>query len=112
MKIINKQITRNELKEMAQSTFGNFVKAVIDVEKEIMGIDAELHADEESLLLENGSKQENLWGLNLYPEKEGSDFVEFDSAINLRPAGGNKSRGVDSPEIRKKIIEIIHKLIE
>ena len=112
MKIINKSITINELNEFAQQRFGNLVKAVVDVEKGIMAIDGELHADEEALLLEKGSKQENLWGINLYPELKGADFIEFDSMINLRPSVKNMTRGIDDPKIRKKIIKIVNKLIK
>lgn len=88
------------------------MKAVVDVEKEIMVIEGELHADEEALLLEKGSKQEDLWGINLYPEISGSDWVEFDSMINIRPRRGNLSRGVDNPKIREKILEILGNIIE
>ena len=92
--------------------FGNLVKAVVDVEKCLMAVDAELHADEEALLLEHGSKQENLWGINIYPEFFGqTDFIEFDSMINLRPSQNNRSRGVDDQKIKKKILEIASKLI-
>ncbi|MFA5777584.1 MAG: DUF5674 family protein [Parcubacteria group bacterium] len=112
MKIIDKEITIQELKEMAEKMFGNLVKAVVDIKKEIMAVDAELHADEEAFLLENGSKQENLWGINLYPEISEDDFVEFDSMINLRPAQGNRSRGVDDVKIQKKIKSIVNKLVK
>ena len=97
---------------MAQETFGDLVKAVVDIEKEIMVIDAELHSDAEALLLENGSEQKNLWGINLYPALDNEDFIEFDSMINLRPSFGNLSRGVDDPQIREKIINIVNKLVE
>jgi len=112
MKIIEKEITVQELKEMAEKMFGNLVKAVVDIEKEIMAVDAELHADEEAFLLENGSKQENLWGINLYPELSGDDFVEFDSMINLRPAQRNRSRGIDNVKIQEKIKLIVGKLVK
>ncbi len=92
--------------------FGNLVKAVIDVDRELLALDAELHSDLEALLIENGSKQKNLWGINLYPEMTSDNFVEFDSMINMRPSQGNKSRGVDSGEMRKKILEIISKKVE
>ncbi len=112
MKIIEKNITTDELKEMSGKMFGNLVKAVIDIQKEIMAVDAELHSDEEALLLENGSEQNNLWGINIYPEFFGKDdFIEFDSMINLRPSQSNRSRGVDNPEIRKKILKLTNKLI-
>lgn len=93
--------------------FGNFIKAVVDIEKEIMAMDAELHADEEAELLKNGSKQENLWGINLYPESYGQDeFLEFDSMINVRPGQNNRTRSVDNPKIRKKIIKIVSNLVK
>ena len=112
MKIIDKPITLNELRQMSQRMFGNLVKAVVDIELEVMAIDGELHADEEKLLLENGSKQENLWGINIYPELEEKDRIEFDSMINLRPSQKNMTRGVDNPKIQKQIISIVKKLIE
>ena len=112
MKIIKKSITVSELNKFAQQRFGNLVKAVVDVEKEIMAVDGELHADEEALLLEKGSRQESLWGINLYPELKGADFIEFDSMINLRPSVKNMTRGIDDPKIREKIIKIVNKLMK
>lgn len=106
------KITVSVLEEMAKKMFGNLVKAVVDIKQEIMAIDGELHADEEVLLTENGSKRSDVWGINLYPEYFGREnFVEFDSMINLKPFMGNRNRGVDDPEIRKKILEIVEKLI-
>ena len=112
MKIVEKNITVAELIQMSQRMFGNLVKAVVDVEKGIMAVDAELHSDEEAFLLEKGSKQANLWGINIYPEFFGQeDFIEFDSMINLRPSQNNRSRGVDDLEVREKILAITSKLI-
>ena len=111
MKIIDGTIALDDLKRMAIDGFGNMVKAVVDVEREVMAVDGELHADEEALLLQNGSRQSNLWGINIYPDLGMPDRIEFDSMINIRPSQGNRSRGVDDPEIREKIIQIIQKLI-
>ena len=111
MKIVT-NILLSELKEIAEQTFGILVKAVVDTERGIMAIDAELHCDEEALLLENGSRQRDLWGINLYPAQSGNDFIEFDSMINLRPSQGNMSRGVDNPEAREKIIAVVNKIIK
>ena len=97
---------------MAQEMFGNLVKAAVDVQNQIMAVGGELHSDEEALLIENGSKQRNLWGINLYLEIEDEGWIEFDSLINIRPSQGNLSRGVDDPEIKKKIIEIVNNLVE
>ncbi len=109
MQIINNKIKLEELKKH-QCPFGDFVKGVVDVEKEIMAIGGELHADEERLLLEDGSRQENLWGINIYVENDKYD-IEFDSMINLRAWQNNKSRGVDDPEIQEKIIKIVENLM-
>jgi len=79
--------------------------------RDTMVVDAELHADEEALLIAHGSNQTDLWGINLYPGLEGDDFVEFDSMINLRPSRGNRSRGVEDPAIRERIRRIINDLV-
>ncbi len=112
MKIITKILSLDELKQMAAATFGDLVKAVVDVDREIIALDAELHSDLEALLLEDGSKQKSLWGINFYPEIKGNEFIEFDSMINMRPSQGNKSRGVQNGEIRGKIIEIVERRIK
>jgi len=111
MKIVKEKIEISELKEMSTRMFGNLVKAVVDIEKEIMAVDAELHVDEEQLLIEQENcEPKNLWGINIHPDVVGKDFVEFDSMINLKPGLGNRSRGVEDAEIREKIIKIVEKL--
>lgn len=112
MKIIKDNISREELSIIAESIFGDMVKGVVDIEKDILCIDAELHADIEAFLLEQGSKQENLWGINLYPEILGEDFLEFDSLINIRPRQNNRSRGVEDETIQEKIRDIINNKIK
>lgn len=112
MILIDTSITKAKLKDIAKGSFGNLVKAVVDVSKKVMVIDASLHADEEALLLSQGSKQADLWGINLYPDLSGDDFIEFDSMINLRPGGGNMSRGVDDSKVREKIKDIVNNLVK
>ncbi len=108
MQVIQKQISANELQNMADKMFGNLVKAVVDVELNILIVDAELHADLEQFLLKQGSKQSNLWGINLHPDLWGTDnFIEFDSMINLKPNQNNLSRDVKDPGVRNKIIQIV-----
>jgi len=111
MKFINKPLEITELKKMSSKMFGGLVKAVVDLKKEIMVVDAEMHADEEKYLIELGSAQDDLWGINFYPDLEGDDFIEFDSMINLRPRLNNFSRGVEDIKIRQKIKEVVDKLI-
>lgn len=111
MKIIVDSISISELSKLAGNFFGNMVKAVVDIEQELLAVDAQMHADLEKMLLENGSQQKNLWGINLYPELFGGEFVEFDSMINLRPAQNNRSRSVESEKIRKQILQVVAKRI-
>ena len=112
MRIITGTLLRDDLNRMATDTFGDLVKAVIDVDREVIAVDAELHSDLEALLLDDGSKQKDLWGINFYPEMQGDKFIEFDSLINMRPSQGNRSRGIENEPLRKKIIEIVAKRIK
>lgn len=112
MLILTQELTMAELRSIAETGFGEMVKAVVDVELGIVAIDAELHSDLEAYCLENGSKQESLWGINYYPELEGEDFIEYDSMINIRPSQGNNSRGVEDESTRKKIVDITNKWIK
>lgn len=111
-KIIRSVVTRHELNEMAKQQFGDMIKVVVDVEQGIMAIGGELHSDEEAVLLDQGSSQRNLWGINLYPEKSAEEWIEFDSMINVRPSGGNRSRYVESREVREAVTKIVNRLVE
>ena len=104
-------MTKRALEEIARDQFGDMVKAVVDVEKSILAVGGELHADEEAVLIENGSRQENLWGINLYPEKSPDEWIEFTSMINVRPAQNNRSRSVEDASIQEKIRTLVNKLI-
>ena len=96
---------------MLPGYFGDMIKAVVDVRMGILGLDAELHADIEKEMLSQGSMQADLWGINLYPEMDEDDFIEFDSLINIRPFQGNRSRDVLDPIVRKQIVDIVNSLI-
>ncbi len=104
--------TRGDLASIAEGQFGDMLKAVVDVGRRVMAVGGELHADEEAALLEDGSRQGDLWGINLYPAERGDEWIEFDSMINIRPSQGNRSRGVDDPELRAAIREIVGSLVQ
>ena len=107
MQIVDSSVSLETLKTMARERFGNLVKAVVDIEREVMALDGELHSDEEALLLEHGSLQANLWGINIYPDLDEQDWIEFDSMINIRPSQSNRTRGVDNPAVRQRIKEVV-----
>ncbi len=112
MQIVDKSISLSELQIMAENSFGEMVKAVVDLDKGLMAVDAAMHADLEKLLLEHGSKQADLWGINLYPFGEKEDRVELDSMINIRPWANNRSRSVEDPLLRDKITQLVQGLIQ
>ena len=113
MEIISKKISRDELNKMDSGYFEDKIKAVVDIEKRIIGVDAELHADIEGALIEEGSELRNLWGINfLADEDEIEEFVKFDSLINIHPKQNNRSRDVEDENIRNKILEAVEKWIE
>ena len=113
IKIVKDSITLRELSDMAREGFGDLVKAVVDIEREIMAVGGGLHADEEVLLSEQcGSTREHTWGINMYPGKSQEEWIEFDSMVNLKPSFGNRTRNVDNPEIKEKIEQIVKKLVQ
>jgi len=113
MRTVTRQqsITLEDLRAMAARTFGDMVKAVVDIDRGLMIVDAEMHADEQAELIEAGSFQENLWGINLYPDLPEPDWLEYDSMINLRPSFGNRTRGVDDPDVRERIAALVKELV-
>jgi hypothetical protein len=104
-------ISIDELRAVAVNRFGTLVKGVVDLRRQILLLDAELHADQEAALLADGSRQADLWGINLYPDVDGEDWLEFDSMINLRPSFGNRSRGVDDPATRIAIADFVNRTV-
>ena len=111
IKIIEKPIRRADVAAMTGKWFNDLVKAVVDIERGIMAIDAELHADEEQVLLERGSKQEDLWGINLLPKRVEDSWIQFDSMINIRPRQNNRSKDVEDPKIRERIKAVVKQLV-
>ena len=114
MRILEKPTTKTDLiKESINFIDDNTIKAAVDIKKEIMAVDAPMHYECEQLLLENGSSQEDIWGINLYLDEENlDDLVEFDSMINIRPAQNNRSRSVENPEIQSKIKSVVAKWLK
>ena len=111
LQFVREPIARSMLAEIAAAGFGDMIKAVVDVKRGIMAVGAELHSDEEAALLDDGSGQPDLWGINLYPDEKSDGWIEFDSMINVRPTQGNRSRGVDDETIRMSIHRVVVALV-
>lgn len=110
--IISEPISSDRLRELGAERFGDMVKAVVDISRRQLAVGGGLHSDEEAALIEQGSKQADLWGINIYPEKPRTEWIEFDSIINVRPRLGNRSRGVEDPSTRDLIRDIVDALIQ
>ena len=104
-------ISLDDVRTLARGRFGDMVKGVVDLARGILLLDADLHADQEAGLLADGSQQAGLWGINLYPDMADSDWLEFDSMINLRPSVGNRSRSVDDPATRAAIAGLVARVV-
>jgi len=112
MQIIYDTITIDDIKKMLGNFFDDMVKAVVDVERKIVAVDAEMHADLEQYLLDDGSKQSDLWGINIIPNAtEEKDFIMFDSIINLKPHQYNRKMYVEDTNMRDKIIKVVKERI-
>ena len=104
-------MTLADVRELAQARFGDMVKASVDIGRGVMAIGGELHSDEEALLLDDGARQADVWGINIYPDESDDAWIEFDSLINVRPAQGNRSRGVDDPAVQLAIRRVVDAFI-
>jgi len=108
---VDRLIDRAVLRTLVERHFEDMVKYVVDVERGVAAVGGELHADEEALLLEHGSRQEHLWGANYYPGRGPDACIEFTSLINIRPAAGNRSMVVEDEILRARIREITFALV-
>jgi len=105
--IIRQKADEDSLKKVAEDLDG-YVKVVVDIKRKILSAGGKLHVDGEKLLLQDGSKQADLWGAGIDLE---TNEIDFDSMINLRPAQGNSSREVLDQVARKEIEIIIRGLL-
>jgi len=111
IEIVREKISHNQLKKLAQEVFVDMVKVVVDTKRGIMAAGGEMHADCEQVLLDDGSKQEYLWGANIYPDSSGEDFIEYQSLINIRPRVGNRGMEIEDKAVRSQVKSVIQTLV-
>jgi hypothetical protein len=109
--IVDSPIEAAVLRRLVERHFEDMVKFVVDIERGIAAVGGELHADEEALLLEHGSRQGDLWGANYYPGRGEHACLEFTSLINIRPAHGNRSMVIQDDALRDRVRQIAFSLI-
>ena len=106
--LVTSKLSSEDLAKVAED-FDGYVKVVVDIERKILTAGGKLHSEGEELLLQDGSKQERLWGGGLDLE---TGEIDFDSMINIRPQHDNSSREVLLPDIRKIMGEVIRNLLQ
>ena len=112
IRIIKQKISPEELKSMAKANYGDMVKGVVDIQKKVLALGGELHADAEGVLLKNGSRQEDLWGFNIFPDREKEKRIEYTSLINIRPSHENFKIEIQSLDLRSRVKSVIDFFIE
>lgn len=111
IEIIKRPITRAEAQEIAKEFYGNMVKGAADIERGVIALGGKWHMDANMKLIEGGSKQNSVWGFNVYVEEDGEERIEYVALINIRPALGNRDMYIEDRVIREKIRSIIDRLI-
>jgi hypothetical protein len=106
--IIRQRATEKEIKEMLEE-LETYIKLAVDVERNILAGGGEYHADCEEVLLEDGSRQENIWGADWYSE---SRTVGFGVLINIRPQQDNRGMEIENPKLRERIETVVRTLLE
>jgi len=106
--IIRQHATGQELADMLEA-LESYVKLAVDVDRGILVGGGEYHADCEEVLLEDGSRQESVWGADWYPD---SRTVAFGALINIRPRQGNMGMEVQDPRLRERIEAVVRRLLE
>jgi hypothetical protein len=109
--ITDQKIPHAQLKEVCDSWFGDMVKITVDIKKRMIGIGGELHADAEALLIERGSRSDDIWGINFYPWLPRENRIEFSALINIRPRQDNPSLEIKDQNVRASIKQIVEDLV-
>jgi hypothetical protein len=109
--VLAARIDETELARLVNLYFQDMVKYVVDVTRSVAAVGGELHADGERLLLEAGSRQQDLWGANYYPGLGPERCIEYTALINIRPSQGNLSMEIQDPHTRDLIRKITNDLI-
>ena len=105
--IIREKATSEQIKDMLQM-LESYIKLAVDIDRGILAGGGAMHADCESVLLDDGSQQEFIWGADWDPSAQ---QVTFESLINIRPRQNNPSMEILDPHIQAKVAEITRRLL-
>ena len=94
----DKPYSKEEIEKLKE-LFDVYIKTVIDVKRKICSAGCDRHYDSEKILLEQGSKQEDLWGGGIDLETK---VIDCNSIINIRPQQANTSNEIQENSTRKE----------
>ena len=105
MHLIKTKAVDAEVKEMLES-LNSYIKLAVDIKRGVIAGGGMLHADCEAVLLDDGSKQIDIWGADWLPD---SKEVRFEALINIRPRQNNRSMIIEDKEVRDKVEKVVKK---
>jgi len=109
--LVGSRLAPAELRRLVDLYFEDMVKYVVDVERGVAAVGGEMHADAEQALLDDGSRQRDIWGANYYPGRGPEECIEYTALINIRPAQGNRSMEIQDPAVRERVRRLTLALI-
>ena len=110
--IVEKAVSKKQLGCIAREYYEDMIKGVVDIQREIIALGGEMHADAEEVLLKDGSRQPDLWGFNILLDEDADHCLVYESFINIRPRNGNRDIRVEDPGLRERMREIIFKWVD
>lgn len=105
--LLKQSASLSQIEEMLQQYEG-MIKIVVDIRRRFLSGGGEMHADCESVLLDDGSEQDDLWGANWYPSEQ---RIEFESLINIRPRLGNRNILIQDENLRKQVESVTREIL-
>lgn len=112
IKVVEDQITVDELRQIAKEFYVSMIKGVVDIETGRIAFGGEYHMDTNTLLIDCGSKQSDIWGFNIELNRPRDSWIEYIALINIRPQDNNRDMEVQDPAIRAKMKQIIDSKIK
>ena len=105
--LLRERATSEQIAAMLEE-YEEMIKIVVDIRRRVLSAGGEMHADCESILLEDGSEQDDLWGANWYPAEQ---RLAFESLINIRPRLGNRGIVIQSQELRAAVEAVTREIL-
>ena len=105
--LLEKPATRQQIHDML-AVYGDMIKIVVDIRRNILAGGGEMHADCEALLLQDGSEQDDLWGANWFPDEQ---RIAFEALINIRPRLGNRGIVIQDEHIRRQVEQVTRAIL-